>query len=50
MSHSNTNVIPGWNMEINCAGEVSLFWHHTWTQCNKPMSGIVYDIMKQNKF
>ena len=38
--------IPGWNIEMNCAREESLFWHHIWVQCNKPNTGIVYNIMK----
>ena len=39
------NVIPGWDNEMNCAREESLFWHHIWIECSKPISGIVYDIM-----
>ena len=46
VSQSNANIIPGWDIEMSCSREVSLFWHHIWTQCNKPMFGIVYDIMK----
>ena len=39
------NVIPGWDAEMDYAREESLLWHYIWAQCDKPVTGIVYDIM-----
>ena len=41
------NVIPGWDVEIDCARQSSLFWHNIWNDCEK--SVIIYDIMKKNR-
>ena len=41
--------IPGWNIEMNYAREESLFWRHLWVQCDKPNTGIVYNIMKHGR-
>ena len=32
---------------MDCAREESLFWHHIWVECDRPTSGIVYNIMKK---
>ena len=40
------NVIPGWDIEMDCARQTSLFWHDIWNECGCEKSGIVYDIMK----
>ena len=40
------NVIPGWDIEIDCARQTSLFWHAIWNECGCEKSGIVNDIMK----
>ena len=41
-------VIPGWDIEMDCARQSSLFWHSMWNECGRKQSGIVYDIMKKN--
>ena len=40
-------VIPGWDIEMDCARQSSLFWHSMWNECGRKQSGIVYDIMKK---
>ena len=40
------NVIPGWDIEMGCARQTSLFWHDIWNECGREKFGIVYDIMK----
>ena len=52
LCQSNTStykkkVIPGWDAEMDCAREESLLWHYIWAQCDKPVTGIVYDIMRK---
>ena len=39
--------IPGWDAEMDYAREESLYWHNIWIQCDRPDSGIIYDIMKK---
>ena len=39
--------IPGWDAEMDYAREESLYWHNIWIQCDRPNSGIIYDIMKK---
>ena len=43
------NIIPGWDVEIDCARQSSLFWHGIWKDCGREKSGIIYDIMKKNR-
>ena len=43
------NVIPGWDVEMDCARQSSLFWHDIWNDCGREKSGIIYDIMKKNR-
>ena len=43
------NVIPGWDVEMDCARPSSLFWHDIWNDCGREKSGIIYDIMKKNR-
>ena len=40
-------VIPGWDIEMDCARQSSLFWHSMWNEWGRKQSGIVYDIMKE---
>ena len=40
-------VIPGWDIEMDCARQSSLFWHSMWNECGRKQSGIVYDTMKK---
>ena len=42
-------VIPGWDIEMDCARQSSLFWHSMWNECGRKQSGIVYDFMKKNR-
>ena len=42
------NVIPGWDVEMDCARQSSLFWHDIWNDCGREKSGIIYDVMKKN--
>ena len=41
--------IPGWNAEMDYAREESLYWHNIrfWIECDRPDSGIIFDIMKK---
>ena len=45
--HKTTPTIPGWDAEMDYAREESLYWHNIWIQCDRPNSGIIYDIMKK---
>ena len=42
-------IIPGWDTGMDIARNSSLFWHNIWSGCEKPDSGIVYNIMKTNR-
>ena len=42
-----SKVIPGWDIEMDCARQSSLFWHSMWNECGRKQSEIVYDIMKK---
>ena len=42
-------VIPGWDTGMDIARNSSLFWHNILSECEKPDSGIVYNIMKTNR-
>ena len=44
----NPKVITGWDIEMDCARQSSLFWHSMWNECERKQSGIVYDIIKKN--
>ena len=39
--------IPGWDDEMDYAREESLYWHNIWIECDRPDSGIIYEIMKK---
>ena len=46
-NHKTQPTIPGWDAEMDYAREESLFSHNIWIQCDRPDSGIIYDIMKK---
>ena len=46
---SSPNITPGWNQELDYARESSLFWKRMWIQCDKPISGVVYDFKCTSK-
>ena len=46
-NHKTPPTIPGWDAEMDYAREESLYWHNIWIQCDRPNSGIIYDIMKK---
>ena len=37
----------GLDAAMNYAREESLLWHYIWAQCDKPVTGIIYDIMRK---
>ena len=39
----------GWSMEHSYMRETSLFWHNIWKDNDRPVPGIVYDIMKSTR-
>ena len=45
--HKRPPTIPGWDAEMDYAREESLYWHNIWIECDRPDSGIIYDIMKK---
>ena len=38
--------MPGWNDVVRSHHQVAKFWHSLWVQCDKPLTGHVYEIMK----
>ena len=45
--HKRLPTIPGWDAEMDYAREELLYWHNIWIECDRPDSGIIYDIMKK---
>ena len=46
-NHKTPPTILGWDAEMDYARGLSLYWHNIWIQCDRPDSGIIYDIMKK---
>ena len=45
----NDKTIPGWSVNVKHECEQSLFWHWIWSECGKPYSGTIYEIMKRTR-
>lgn len=43
---TKNNTLPGWDEEMSLLKERSLFWHSIWNLNDRPVIGIVYEIMK----
>ena len=43
----NDETIPGWSVNVKHEREQLLFWHWIWSECGKPYSGTIYEIMKR---
>ena len=43
----NDTTIPGWSVNVKHEREQPLFWHWIWSECGKPYSGTIYEIMKR---
>ena len=44
-----TKKIALWNEKVKPYREKSVFWHNIWMSCNRPKSGIVFDIMRKSR-
>ena len=44
-SNKNKRTRQGWDAEMDYAWEESLYWHNIWIECDRPDSGIIYDIV-----
>ena len=41
--------LPYWGSKVKPFKDDAIFWRNIWLQCNKPTSGIIYDLMKRTK-
>ena len=44
-----SKVIRSWDTRMDIARNSPLFWHNIWSEYEKPIGGIVYNIMKTNR-
>ena len=44
-----SKVIRGWDTKMDIARNSHLFWHNIWLEYEKPIGGIVYNVMKTNR-
>ena len=41
--------VPGWSEYVEPTRQKSLFWHRMWSDCGRPRSGLVADIMRRTR-
>jgi len=46
---SESGRIPGWTEFVAPLRAQSIFWHNLWSDCGKPHSGLVADIMRKTR-
>ena len=47
--NAGTKSIAGWGEYVAPLREKSLFWHNMWSDCGRPHSGMVADIMRRTR-
>ena len=45
----NDTTIPGCSVNVKHEREQSLFWRWIWSNCGKPYTGTIYEIMKRTR-
>ncbi len=41
--------LAGWNDSVRSKRDVSIFWHHNWTECGRPHQGVVATIRRSTR-